>query len=90
VTIDGTNRDPACGDDTKYGAFTGATTTVTGPVALSGGAGASAEHQPAAAFEALTLSPAALEALRTMAWRNGTYYGPGFPQGGTVSDGGST
>lgn len=90
VTIDGTNRDPACGDDTKYGAFSGATTTVTGPVALSGGAGASAEHQPAAAFEALTLSPAALEALKTLAWRNGTYYGPGFPQGGTVSDGGAT
>jgi hypothetical protein len=87
VAIDGRSRHPDCGEDTKYGTFTRDTTTVTGPVAISGGAGASAQHQPAAAFEPLTLSPAALEALKTMAWRNGTYYGPGFPGGGTVSDG---
>lgn len=90
VTIDGTNRNPACGEDTKYGAFTGDTTTVTGPVALSGGAGAGAQHQAAAAFDAVTLSPAALDALKTIAWRNGTYYGPGFPRGGSISDGAAT
>jgi hypothetical protein len=90
VAIDGSNRDPGCGDDTKYGTFTRDTTTVTGPVAISGGAGASAQHQAAAAFDPITLSPATLEALKTIAWRNGTYYGPGFPQGGTVSDGQAT
>ena len=90
VAIDGTNRDQACGDDTKYGTFTGDATTVTGPVARSGGAGAGAERQAVAAFDAVTLSPAALDALKTMAWRNGTYYGPGFPRGGTISDGGTS
>jgi len=90
VAIDGRNRDPACGDDTKYGTFTRDTTTVTGSVAIAGGAGASAQHQAATAFDPVTLSPAALEALKTVAWRNGTYYGPGFPRGGTVSDGGAT
>ena len=49
-----------------------------------------AQNQPAGAFEPVTLSPAALEALRTLAWRNGTYYGPGFPRGGAVSDGQAT
>jgi hypothetical protein len=90
VTIDGTNRDPACGDDTKYGTLTGDITTVTGSVSRVGGAGAGAQHQAASTFDALTLSPAALDALKTMAWRGGTYYGPGFPRGGTVSDGGAT
>jgi hypothetical protein len=90
VAIDGSNRDPACGDDTKYGTFTRDATTVTGPVTVAGGAGARAQHQSAGAFEAVTLSPAALDALKTMAWRNGTYYGPGFPRGGTLSDGQAT
>jgi len=90
VAIDGTNRDPACGDDTKYATFTGDITTVSGPVERAGGGGAGAQHQAATAFDAVTLSPAALDALKTMAWRNGTYYGPGFPQGGTVSDQGAT
>lgn len=90
VAIDGTNRDQACGDDTKYGTFTGDTTTIAGPVVQSGGAGAGAQLQAASAFDAVTLSPAALDALKTMAWRNGTYYGPGYPRGGTVSDQGAT
>ena len=87
VAIDGRNRDPACGDDVKYGTFTRDATTIAGPAVLSGGAGASAQNQPAADFDAVTLSPAALDGLKTLAWRNGTYYGPGFPRGGTVSDG---
>jgi hypothetical protein len=90
VAIDGTNHDPACGGDTKYATLTGDVTTLVGPVGRSGGAGAGAQQQAAPAFDAVTLSPAALDALKTMAWRNGTYYGPGFPRGGTVSDGGST
>jgi len=87
VAIDGRNGDPACGDDVKYGAFTRDATAIAGGAVLSGGAGASAQNQPAADFDAVTLSPAALDALKTLAWRNGTYYGPGFPRGGTVSDG---
>jgi hypothetical protein len=87
VAIDGRNRDAACGDDAKFGTFSRDATTLTGPVAQAGGAGAGAQHQPAAAFDAVTLSPAALDALKTLAWRSGTYYGPGFPGGGTVSDG---
>jgi hypothetical protein len=90
VAIDGTNRDPACGDNAKYGTFTREATTVSGPTAITGGAGGVAEHQPAEAFEAVTLSPAALDALRAVALRAGTYYGPGFPSGGLVSDGGAT
>ena len=90
VSIEGRNRDPNCGDDTKYGAFSRDATTLTGPVTLSGGAGPSAQQQPAAGLEGMTLSPAALDALKTLAWRNGTYYGPGFPRGGTRSDGSRT
>ena len=86
VAIDGANRDPACGDDTKHGTFTRDATTLAGPAVISGGAGPVAQNQLAGAFEPVTLSPAALEALRTLAWRNGTYYGPGFPRGGAVSD----
>ena len=90
VSIAARNDNPACGADTKWGTFTRDATTLTGPVTLSGGAGASAQNQPDAEFEALTLSPAALDALRTVAWRNGTYYGPGLPRGGTVPDGSAT
>jgi hypothetical protein len=90
VTIDGANTDPACGGDVKYGALSREAIALTGPVTLAGGGGGSVAHQPPAAFEGVALSAAAREALRTMAWRNGTYYGPGFPRGGTVSDGGAT
>ena len=90
VAVDGANQDPACGGDTKHGTFTLGATTVTAPATITGGAGADAQHQPASDFEPVTLSPAALEALRTLAWRNGTYFGPGYPRGGRVSDGGST
>jgi hypothetical protein len=90
VAVEGINRDPACGDDTKYGTLTGGATTIVGPVTIAGRGGASAQHQPTGAFEAVALSAAALAALRPLAWRHGTYYGPGFPKGGTVSDGGAT
>jgi hypothetical protein len=90
VSIAARNTDPGCGADTKYGTFTRDATTLTGPVTVSGGAGASAQNQAAPEFEAVTLSPAALDALKTVAWRNGTYYGPGLPRGGTASDGSAT
>jgi hypothetical protein len=90
VSIAGRNTDPACGADTKYGTFTRDGTTLTGPVTVSGGAGASAQNQGTSGFEAVTLSPAALDALKTLAWRQGTYYGPGLPRGGIVPDGSAT
>jgi hypothetical protein len=90
VAVDGANQDPACGGDTKHGTFTMGATTVTAPATITGGAGADAQDQAAADFEPVTLSPAALEALRTLAWHSGTYFGPGYPRGGKVSDGSST
>lgn len=90
VSIDGHNADPACGADTKYGAFTRDAITLTGAATLSGGAGGSAQGRDPGEFEAVTLSPAALDALKTVAWRNGTYYGPGLPGGGTAPDGSPT
>jgi hypothetical protein len=90
IAIDGANGDRACGNDDRFGTFTGGATSAGAAVRVSGGAGASAQDQPAPAFEALTLSGAALEALRAIALRHGTYYGPGFPSGGRQSDGGTT
>jgi hypothetical protein len=87
VEIDGRNRDPTCGDDGKLATLSRDTTTVSGPVARVGGAGPGAEHRPEADLGPVTLSSAALDAVKTLAWRAGTYYGPGFPRGGTVSDG---
>jgi hypothetical protein len=63
---------------------------VSGPVAISGGVGPGAQRRPAADFDAVTFSPAVLDALKTLARRNGSYYGPGFPAGGRVSDGRAT
>lgn len=90
VAVDGTNGDRACGDDVKYGAVSRDDTTVAGPVALSGGAGPMAQRRPAADFDAVTFSPAVLDALKSLARRNGSYFGPGFPSGGHVSDGQAT
>jgi hypothetical protein len=87
IVVDGTNQDPACGADARHGVVSAGATTVTGPVVLTGGAGGVAQHQPGSALDAVTLSAAALDALRALARRNGTYYGPGFPRGGAVSDG---
>jgi hypothetical protein len=86
VAVDGTGADPACAA-ARHGAVSAGAATLTGPVALSGGAGGLASHQPASAFDPVTISPAALDALRALAMRGGTYYGPGFPAGGRVSDG---
>jgi hypothetical protein len=89
VAVDGTGTDAECGGDGRHGVVSRDATTVTGPVALAGGAGGLAQHQPADAFDAVTLAPAVLDALRDLARSHGTYYGPGFPRGGSVSDGGT-
>jgi len=90
VAISGANGDRACGEDLKYGTLTRDATMVSGPVTISGGAGASAERRPAAEFDPVTFSPAVLDALRALARRNGSYFGPGYPAGGQTSDGGTT
>jgi hypothetical protein len=90
VAIDGRSGDPACGDGERYGVLTRDAATVDAVATVAGSGGAVGEHRPDATFEPVRLSPAALEALRTLAWRQGTYYGPGFPGGGTVSDGSRT
>jgi hypothetical protein len=90
VTVDGINGDRACGDDTKYGVISRDDTTITGPVALAGGAGLLAQRRPATDLDAMTFSPAVLDALKSLARRNGSYFGPGYPTGGRTSDGRAT
>jgi len=90
VVIDGASADPACGGDVRHGTFTRDALTTSGPVRIAGGAGASAQHRPAADFDAVTLTGGALDALKALARRSGTYYGPGFPGGGRSPDGGSS
>jgi hypothetical protein len=90
IAVDGRDREGACGGDVRFGTYSRDATTVTGAVVRTGGAGPGVEGRPPTDFAPLTLSTAALEALRTLAWRTGTYYGPGFPRGGTVSDGSPT
>jgi hypothetical protein len=90
IAVDGRNREAACGDDVKFGTFSRGATTLTGPVIQAGGAGPGVQDRPPADFEPIALSAAALEALKTLAWRAGTYYGPGFPGGGSISDGSPT
>lgn len=87
IAVDGTGSTPACDDADRYGALSGGATTLAGPVNLSGGAGGLAQNQAPTTLDPVTLPPAALDALRVLAMRRGTYYGPGFPRGGTVSDG---
>jgi hypothetical protein len=86
IAVDGRNREAACGDDVKFGTFSRDATTLTGAVVQTGGAGPGAQYRAPADFAPIALSAAALEALKTLAWRAGTYYGPGFPRGGTVTD----
>jgi hypothetical protein len=88
IAVDGGAGDATCAGS-RHGAVSSGPVNVVGPVALSGSAGGAASHQPAGALDAVVLSPAALDALRTLAARAGTYYGPGFPAGGLVSDGGA-
>jgi hypothetical protein len=90
IALDGRNREAACGDDAKFATFSRDATRLAGPVVRTGGAGPGVEHRVASDFDPIALSPAALEALKTLAWRAGTYYGPGFPRGGAISDGSPT
>jgi hypothetical protein len=88
VAVAGGAGDTTCAGS-RHGVVSTGAVSVAGPVALSGSAGGAASNQPASALDPVVLSPAALDALRALAARTGTYYGPGFPAGGLVSDGGA-
>lgn len=95
-TIDGTNTDPTCGGNNKYGAMTAGTTTVSGSATnqIYGGACASspcvAQNQGAAPFAKFSYSSANLDQLKALAKKNGTYFGPGYPNGGFTNNGSTT
>jgi Tfp pilus assembly protein PilX len=87
ATVNGTNTDPACGGNNKYGAFSANAASLGNNTNFSGGAGGYAENQGDAAFEGFSYGPSSLDALKALAKKNGTYYGPGFPNGGFTNDG---
>jgi hypothetical protein len=77
-TINGNNSDPSCGGNTRYGTYTSGATTTGGSASVSGGAGAVAQNQGDSVFNGFTYSNADLTALKALARKNGTYFGPGF------------
>jgi hypothetical protein len=89
-TVNGNNSDPACGGNNKWGAYSKDSVSISGSPTITGGAGGYAQFQPASAFEDFMLKNSALDTLKKLAKMNGTYYGPGFPNGGFVSDGSTT
>jgi hypothetical protein len=89
-TVNGNNNDPACGGNNKYGAYSKDSVSISGSPSITGGAGGYAQNQPAANFEGFMYKNSALDTLKKLAKMNGTYFGPGFPNGGFVSDGSTT
>jgi hypothetical protein len=85
-TINGTNLDPACGDNNKWGTFTQGQTQTAGSASVTGGAGGVAQNQPASAFDGFTFTNTTLDQLKLLAKKSGTYFGPGF-SGATAQDG---
>jgi hypothetical protein len=90
TTVNGTNTDPNCGGNDKYGAYSADTTTLGNNTNFSGGAGPYAHNQGPAAFEGFTYGPSGLDALKALAKKNGTYFGPGYPNGGFTNNGSTT
>jgi hypothetical protein len=86
AAINGTNTDPECGGNNKYGTYTMGSTSTSGSAAITGGAGGVAQNQPASSFDAFTFTSSTLDQLKILAQRNGTYFGPGF-SGTTDSSG---
>jgi hypothetical protein len=95
-TIVGTNTDTHCGGNNKAGTYTSGITVTGGASSVTGGPLASfpgcpapcavAQNQPASTFNGFTYTNADLTALKALAMKNGTYFGPGF-SGLTNSDG---
>jgi hypothetical protein len=82
AAINGTNTDPVCGGNNKYGTFTEGQTTTSGSPSVTGGAGGIAANQGSAPFNGFLFKDGVLDALKDLAKRNGTYFGPGYS--GTV------
>ncbi|HEY2994223.1 MAG TPA: hypothetical protein VGM22_15515 [Methylomirabilota bacterium] len=87
AAINGTNTDPKCGGDDKYGTYTSGTTTMDGSATVTGGAGGIAQNQGMSAFNNFTFSNATLDRLKDLARKNGTYFGPGFSGAASSVDG---
>jgi Tfp pilus assembly protein PilX len=95
-TIVGTNTDSKCGGNNKAGTYTLGATTTGGSASVTGGPTASypgcpapcgvAQNQPASTFDGFTYTNADLNALKALAMKNGTYFGPGF-SGSTDANG---
>ena len=78
ASIVGTNTDPACGGNDKYGTYTLGLTSQSGSSTITGGAGGVAQNQPVSNFNNFTFTNATLDQLKMLAQKNGTYFGPGF------------
>jgi hypothetical protein len=87
TAINGTNTNTACGPNNKYGAFTKDGTSQSGNPTIVGGSGAAATGQDStgASFDNFKFGPPSLNALKEAAKKNGTYYGPGYPNGTAAS-----
>jgi Tfp pilus assembly protein PilX len=86
AAINGINTDPACGGNNKYGTYTEGLTSTNGSPSISGGAGGIAQNQGSSTFNNFLFRAPTLDALKALAKRNGTYFGPGFS--GTVDSNG--
>src|SRR5436190_10331739 len=78
AAINGTNSDPACGGNNKYGTYTEGQTTTNGSPDITGGAGGIAANQGSTTFNNFLFKAPVLDALKALAKRNGTYFGPGY------------
>ncbi len=90
AAIDGAT-DTSCGN--KKGSYTAGTTRRTGASSISGADGNATANEltdytqnaDASSFDSFTLSASALKKLRELAKKNGTYFGPGYPDGTPAS-----
>ncbi|HXH83987.1 MAG TPA: hypothetical protein VNN07_13815 [Candidatus Tectomicrobia bacterium] len=86
ATIDGAS-DTSCGN--KKGSYTADQTNRSGSAQIKGADGNANANDPTDyvqyadpnSFNDFTLTPSALDKLRELAKRNGTYFGPGYPNG---------
>jgi len=78
AAVNGTNTDPACGANNKWGTMTEGRTTTNGNPSVTGGAGGMSQNQGSTPFNGFLFKDGVLDALKDLARRNGTYFGPGF------------
>ncbi|HET7340322.1 MAG TPA: hypothetical protein VFL90_02585 [Methylomirabilota bacterium] len=88
ASINGTNNNSKCGGNNKAGTYTLGQTDTSGSASITGGSAASypgcaapcgvAQNQPSSTFDKFTYSSTDLTALKLLAQKNGTYFGPGY------------